>query len=114
MTLADLDEREREVARYCLQCVAAGDVIVHDFEFETIMGVGVDSLQSLLIEWPPVDESQDSVRLAINNSFANLLGYPHAFQSDWDARYTVFKREVARVFAKWRGGAPESYFDGIE
>ena len=98
-----MNESEREVVRYCLQCVADGDVILHDFEFATIMGVEVEVVHAILAAWPSIDESKDSVRLAVGNAFNNLLGYPHAFQSSWESRFTVAKPEVVRVFAKWRG-----------
>jgi hypothetical protein len=103
MPLADLTEDERRIVRECLACVAAGDVILHDAEFETTMGVDVNTLRSVLDAWPAVDDSQDPVRIAINNSLNNLLGYPHAFHAEWDARISVPKADVERVFSRWLG-----------
>lgn len=113
MSLADLSPEELEVVRICLECVVAGDVILHDWEFHTITGIDVEELRSVLAAWPAVDEGEEVVRLAINNSFNNLLGYPDEFQTPWEARIPVSKVEVARVFSKWRGGRISSYFDGI-
>src|SRR5687767_10717609 len=100
MPLADLTNDELEVVRICLECVAAGDVILHDWEFQTVMGIEVEELHSVLAEWPELDDSKEVVQLAINGSFNNLLGYPHEFQDQWDTRIPVPKTEVARVFSK--------------
>ena len=64
------------------------------------------TLRSVLDEWPDVDDSEERVRLAINNSMNNLLGYPHDFHDKWESRIRVAKAEVARVFSKWRGDKP--------
>ena len=63
--------------------------------------------------WPDVDDSSELVRSAINNSFNNLLGYPHAFQDNWDPRLAYSRAEVHRVFSKWSVRPVTSYFDGL-
>ncbi len=37
MGFADLNDDERRVIGVCLECVAAGDVILHDAVFHSIM-----------------------------------------------------------------------------
>jgi hypothetical protein len=113
MSLSDLTPEELEVVRTCLECVGAGDVILHDWEFHTIMGIYPEELSSVLAAWPAVDDKDEVVRLAINNSLNNLLGYPHEFQKQWESRIPVSKAEVARVFSKWRGRRISSYIDGM-
>src|SRR6185369_4728051 len=103
MPLADLDEAERQAVLDCLQCVAAGFVIQHDSEFQTIMGVEVSVVKSVVAAWPNVDDSDDVVRLVINNSMNNLLGYPHGKHQEWERYNRVPLSEVARIFEKWRG-----------
>ena len=113
MPLSDLTSDELRVVHACLECVAAGDVILHDVEFHTIMSIEPAQLQSLLNAWPDVDDSSELVWTAINNAFNNLLGYPHVFQDNWDSRISYARAEVQRVFSKWRGRPVTSYFDGL-
>jgi hypothetical protein len=79
MPLDALTEDEIRVVQLRLECVAAVRVIPHDSEFQTIMGIDVPTLRSVLKDWPEVDESKKGVWLPINNSFNNVLGYPHSF-----------------------------------
>lgn len=113
MPLDALTDDEKRVVHACLECVAAGDVILHDWEFATIMGIDPAEFRSVVDAWPDVDDSDEIVCLAINNSMNNLLGYPHAFHDDWDSRIPVKKAEIVRVLSKWRGDGVESYLDGI-
>jgi hypothetical protein len=113
MPLNDLTEEERRVVYACLECVAAGDVILHDWEFDLVMGLQVEEFLSVVAAWPNVDDSEKAVREAINGSFNNLLGYPHGFHDRWDTRMSVPLVEIARVYSKWRGRHISSYFDGI-
>ena len=103
MPLADLDGGERQAVFECLKCVAAGFVIQHDAEFQTIMGVEVSVVKSVVDAWPNLDDSDDIVRLVINNSMNNLLGYPHGKHLEWERYNPVPLSEVARIFEKWRG-----------
>jgi hypothetical protein len=104
MALRDLTDDELQVVRTCLDCVAAGDVILHDADFAVIMGIDVATFLTVVAAWPGIDDGQEDVWLAINNAFNNLLGYPHASHDSWDERIPVPREEVRRVFALWRGG----------
>ncbi len=114
MPLRELTEEERRVVHACLTCVGTGEVILHDWEFQTIMGIDVSELRSILDAWPDVDDSLEMVSLAINNSMNNLLGHPHAHHEDWDTVMPYSKEEVARVFTKWKGSNVGGYFDGLQ
>lgn len=111
MPLADLTEAEKQVVRTCLEVVAAGDVLLHDSEFHTVVGVTPAEVQAVLKAWPDVDDSDELVWSTINNSFNNLLGYPHHFHDRWAERIPAPKEEVRKVFQKWRGERPGSYFE---
>lgn len=113
MALAQLTDDEKEVVYECLKCIASGKVILHDDEFSTIIGLEVEEFLDIFSRWPQVDDSQEAVHLAINNSMNNLLGYPHGKYARWDEFLSVPQGEVARVFAKWREGASQSYFGSI-
>lgn len=113
MPLAQLTDDEKALVFECLKCVAAGKVTLHDWEFQTIMGIEVKDLLAVVNKWPEVDDSEEVVFLAINNSMNNLLGYPHGKHFMWSEFIHAPQSEIARVFAKWRGDPVSSYFDGI-
>lgn len=111
MALVDLSGEEKTVVYDCLRCVASGKVILHDWEFETIMGLEVSEFLAVVVQWPDVDDSDTVVYLAINNAMNNLLGYPHGKEL---SRYMDASRpEIARIFTKWRGRQVQSYFNGM-
>lgn len=111
MPLADLTDAEKQVVRTCLEVVAADDVLLHDVEFQTVMGVTPAEVQAVLNAWPEIDDSDELVWSTINNSLNNLLGYPHQFHERWAERIPVPKTEVRRVYSRWLGHRPGSYFD---
>ena len=113
MALKDLTDDDKLVVQTCLDCIAAGDVILHDSEFETIMGIDVEEFLAVCKAWPAVDDSDETVLMAVNNGLNNLLGYPHEAHADWEQRISVSKAEVARVLSCLRGSVPNSYFDRL-
>ena len=114
MPLIDLNEQERSVVFECLKCVASGQVIKHDWEFQTVFGIEVADIAAVVYAWPNVDDSDNVVNLAINNSMVNLLGYPHGRHSDWERYMTIPLAEIARVLDKWRGEHVPNYFAGLK
>ena len=114
MALSNLTENESEVVFQCLRCVATGEVILNDWEFRTVFGIEFQTLVDIVSCLPSIDESREEVRLAINNSLNNLLGYPHRRESLWNNYISVPQQEVARILAKWRGAPIGRYFEGVE
>jgi hypothetical protein len=114
MALNNLTEEETQVVFQCLRCIATGEVILNDREFQTIFGIEFEALKEIVRLLPDIDESKEEVRLAINNSLNNLLGYPHGQHSKWSKYITVPQAEVARILSKWRGEPVGSYFRGIQ
>lgn len=117
MSLANLDEGEREVVRECLRAAVEGPFFP-EWEFETIFGLKRDDVARVLQSWPELNEAEESVVLAINNSFNNLLGYPtRNKQETWPKFISVSGIELARIFDKWKGRTPRAsykvrdYFD---
>jgi hypothetical protein len=86
-----------------LQCVAAGTVIKHDWEFQTISGIEVTEFLAVVKAWPNVDDSNEITNLAINNSMIHLLSYPQGCYAEWEKHMPISRVEIARVFFKWRG-----------
>ena len=74
MPLSDLNADELAVVCDCLRCIAEGKVISHDSEFQTLFGIEPSDVESVLRAWPHVDDADENVNLAINNSMNNLLG----------------------------------------
>lgn len=114
MALRNLDEEESEIVKECMQCIANGEVILHDFEFQTIMGVNVEEFLEILNMWPNLDESDIKVRAAINNSMNNLIGYPHGMQKRWNDVMDTPLTKISDILQKWRSSNVHSYFEGME
>jgi hypothetical protein len=112
MPLADLDVGEREIVRSCLRAAVEGPFFP-DWEFPTLFGLARDEVKHILDSWPNLDERNESVVLAINNSFNNLLGYPHGLRDNWSEFIPVTAEELAAIFVKWRGAEIRGYFEGF-
>ena len=114
MALASLSSSELALLKSCLDCVAEGNVILHDWEFHTIMGVTSGEFLDIHSNWPDIDESDEKVFMAINNSIANIIGYPHKAHNGWDEYFDFSKSDVVAVFNKWKGQESSSYFEALE
>lgn len=112
MALSNLTSAETEVVFQCLRCVAAGQIIPNDWEFQTLFGIEFETLQEIVRKLPAIDESQEDVMLAINNSMNNLIEC--ARDPRWGAYISASHSEVARVFSKWRAEKVNSYFEGMQ
>ena len=80
--LPDLDAKEREIVRQCLQAAVEGPFFP-DWEFSTLFGLERNEVGNVLQSWPELDESTETVQVAISNSINNLLGYPHGCEKEW-------------------------------
>jgi hypothetical protein len=112
MPLRDLDPEELEVVRDCLRSAAEGPFFP-DWEFHTLFGLERAEVKSILKSWPNLNENDEAVVLAINNSFNNLLGYPHGLLDNWSDFIRVDSQELARIYTKWKGRSVRNYFDGL-
>jgi hypothetical protein len=75
VSLVELSIAEREIVRECLRAAVEGSFFP-DLEFHTLFGLERGEVRRILSLWPGLDEADESVVIAINNSFNNLLGYP--------------------------------------
>ena len=115
MSLLDITPREREIVHRCLRAVAESeDFFKDDPEFHTIFGVTRKESCEIANMWPNLDDADQEVFLAINNSMNNLLGYPHRKYKEWAKYFDFTQGELLVVFQKWKGKPIRSYFDGIE
>jgi hypothetical protein len=111
MPISDLTEHEKNVMHECLRAVAHGPFFIdknaHDpfLEFQTMFGLSINELRGIAEKWPEIEMASEKVKLAINNSMNNLLGYPHGPKNKtWSQYISVSPEEVSRIFLKWRGG----------
>lgn len=112
MSLTNLNRAEREVVRECLRAAGEGPFFP-DWKFQTLFGLERKGLKSILESWPNLDEDDESVVLAINNSLNNLLGYPcNPKEQEWSKFISASKADVQRIFDMWKGRNVQSYFDG--
>ena len=112
MPLADLNESERGIVRECLGAVVEGSLFP-EWEFHTLFGIEREELRVVFESWPRIDENNESVVLAINNSLNNLLGYPTQTDQEWPKFISASRQEVKKIFDKWRGEKIEGYFEGL-
>jgi hypothetical protein len=113
VALHNLTDGETEVVFQCLRCVASGEVILNDWEFQTLFGIEFETLEHIVASLPDIDEDAEDAQLAINNSMAHLLGYPHNREARMKKYVLVPLVEVARIFSKWRGEPLDSYINAL-
>jgi hypothetical protein len=102
--LSRLAPAEREIVFCCLRAAANGPFFDDD-EFHSLFGLDRDELRAIVARGPDISDTDADVSLAINNSFANLLGYPHYEGKALSEMVGVGDDEIQRVFSKWRGGS---------
>jgi len=114
-----------EEARSIGQCLdaAANGPFFPDGEFHTLFGITRERAAEIARQWPSPDPSADDIGVAINNSFNNLLGYPHRKRDRWGDFISITPQQAAQLFERWRslagyralkneGGA--KHFDHLE
>ena len=100
LSLHSLTDRERNIVQFVLNQVAKGELILHDWEFEIVMGCSPPEIAEVAARWPePQSEDADKVISAFNNT----LGYPHAGQENWDSVIPYSREALLLVMAKLRG-----------
>jgi hypothetical protein len=100
--IRDLSERDITVIGQCLACVATGEVIANDGEFQTLFGIEFATLERIASAWPRVDTSDSDVVLAVSGSLGNLLGYPHGKDARMRTHMSVSRTEITSALENWR------------
>lgn len=101
MSLSHLTQREREIVLRCVRAAAEGPFFP-DWEFHTLFGLERAEIEAVAALGPGMDDTEEVVQLAINNSLNNLLGYPHYQPEAFQKWIGESAEEVERVFEKWR------------
>jgi hypothetical protein len=103
MSLKKLSRREKRVVFECLRAIAVCDFLDGCY-FPTLMGIELSEFQTIVASIPYISDLEIKVCIAINSSMNNLLGYPHNCDDIWFQYISVPRKEVERVFHKWRSG----------
>lgn len=99
MPLNLLADEEREVVRRAMEAT----FLYLDFDFETRLGVTVETMHSLLKDWPAVDEEADDGVgcVAINNALNDLLYGVGISDDEAKQSVGVDRAELQRIYSKW-------------
>ncbi len=121
MNIIELSSEEIKVIQECLKAAAYGPFFIKNnpkyspfVEIHSIFGLSMERLRAIADNFPNDDMNPDDVKLAINNSFNNLLGYPHRCSNEiWSKYISISKKELSNFFEKWRNVRVENYFKGM-
>ena len=101
MSLQALNDDEKRVVFECLRAAVDGPFFP-DWEFHALFGLDRRDVAAIVAALPDIDDSDESVALAIHNAMGNLLGYPHRKAAAWRQFISVPEVEAERIFDKWR------------
>lgn len=110
MELEHLSDADNALVGQALPAVADGPFF-DEWEFHTLFGLTRSEVRAIADAWPNVELTSTDVRLAVNNSLNNLLGYPHQQDSVWLQWISVDRRQLNELFSRLRGRADQSYFE---
>jgi len=106
--LSNLTSSEVAIVGECLRAAAYGPFFP-DAEFGTLLGLSRQEVQEISDRFPNLDEADNDsgelsdASLAINNAFANLIGYPHGVRQRWSQYISVSPDDLKALLYKWRG-----------
>ena len=95
----DLIDDDKETLRRCLEVAASGSVF-EDPEFHALFGLRRPKVGAILSRWPNVDWTDPDVDLAVNNTLANLIGYPHG--KDLPSLVGADREHLEALLRRWR------------
>jgi hypothetical protein len=97
--LAALTPEEYQVIRRSMEATFC----FFDADFQTRLGIPPDTMRSLLLAWPNIDDSKDEsdACLAINNTLNDLLNGVGISDAEALELVGVTRAEMQRVYGKW-------------
>ena len=96
-------EKEKDIVRQCLVAALDGSFFP-DWEFQTLFGIDRKTLAEIVDSWPHIDDTEENIFLAVNNSLANLVGYPHGSAEEWKKYISATPDEVRNILEYWKSG----------
>ena len=100
----------------CLNAVVHGPFIP-ECEFQTLFGLTRNEVREISDRWPVIDEKSESIKIAVNNSINNLLGYPIEYPERWDEYISISRETLQDIYSQWRrqnNMTDGSYFYNLE
>jgi hypothetical protein len=110
MHLEQFSEREKEIVGEILRAAVEGPFFP-EWEFHTLFGLEREEIRRIANDWPTPTEAPENILVAVNNSFNNLLGYPHGQEASWSDWISVDQRTASDLFDRIRGKSDERIFD---
>lgn len=99
--LEKLTDSEKQIIGECLRAAAFGPFFP-DWEFHSLFGVDRDEAIRVAKSWPKTEETDIIAGYIINNSFNNLLGYPHRKQNEWGNYISTSPDKVYEIYNRFR------------
>ena len=101
MNFDHLADADKDVVGQALRAAADGPFFP-EWEFHALFGLPQSEVRAVADAWPDVELTNADVALAINNSLANLAGYPHGQDSQWSQWISVERTELDRLLRRLR------------
>lgn len=102
MAHEQLTREEQAVIQGCLNAVAS-EIFIDAEEFGTLAGVEFEALQAVQLAYPEVNDSDETVSLALNGAMINMLFYPHRQWKRWNEFVPATPEAVLELHKKWTG-----------
>jgi hypothetical protein len=93
---------EKSIVGEALRAAAEGPFFP-DWEFFTLFGFERSEVRAIADAWPEPVASSSEVERAVNDSFNNLLGYPHKKEAVWSHWISVDQQQLKQLFHRLRG-----------
>lgn len=101
MHLECLNQAESRVVAEVLRATADGPFFP-DWEFPTLFGLEREDVREIADQWPLATVDPHVMAVAVNNSFNNLLGYPHHKDDVWSDWISVDRSALNELFNRLR------------
>lgn len=101
MSINCLTKNDKDIVYQCLVASLEG-AFFPEWEFYTLFGVERNTLAKIVKSWPNVDDGEEEVFLAINNTLGNLVGYPHGRPEEWKKYISATPEEVTTILQRWK------------
>lgn len=113
MAHEQLTPEERDIVQGCLNAIAS-EIFIDAEEFEIITGIDFETLVAIQQAYPAVEDSEESIALALNGAMGNMLFYPHRQWKRWGEFIPTTPEAVLELHRKWTKlmGWPVSPADG--
>jgi len=110
MDLEHMSDQDKKVIGEALRAAVDGPFFP-EWEFHTLFGLTTHEVRTITHAWPNVGLNDRTVALAVNNSFNNLLAYPHRQDFLWSQWISVDREELEELYSRIRGRSGETYID---